>query len=244
MKKTKKFSIILILTLILPIFGSAKTIDKNPINNYVEFCRYDVGELSSTDTKDYIVIVAYDEKDKENIFDGLTDKERDEFLGNKTKEIFEYISKGENEKIEKMKIDNPKLSIIIQKKDVNKYSNFIENNTLCSQDYKLKTNDLTPYSYDTDTFVSNKYFRVSNDSGLAYADCLAEVRVDRDLINREVTIVGIDVSILRGSGKFAFNPTYNGNNTARLGWGYIGSDGYGYGHIDFKAHFNKTVDMF
>lgn len=39
-KKTKKFSIILILTLILPIFGSAKTIDKNPINNYVEFCRY------------------------------------------------------------------------------------------------------------------------------------------------------------------------------------------------------------
>lgn len=40
MKKTKKFSIIFILTLILPIFGSAKTIDKNPINNYVEFCRY------------------------------------------------------------------------------------------------------------------------------------------------------------------------------------------------------------
>lgn len=39
-EKNKKFSIILILTLILPIFGSAKTIDKNPINNYVEFCRY------------------------------------------------------------------------------------------------------------------------------------------------------------------------------------------------------------
>ncbi len=244
MKKAKKFLIILILILILPIFGNAKTIDKSSINNDIEFCRYDVGNLSSTNTKDYIVIVAYDEKDKENIFNGLTDKEKDEFLENKTKEIFEYISKGEHEKIEKMKIDNPKLSIIIQKKNINKYSDYIDNNIFYSQDYKVKSNDVKPYSNDTDTFVSNKYFRVSNDSGLAYADCLAEVRVDRDLINREVTIVGIDVTILRGRGRFAFNPTYNGNNTARLGWSYIGADGYGYGHIDFIAHFNTTVDMF
>ncbi|VFB15646.1 Uncharacterised protein [Urinicoccus massiliensis] len=208
------------------------------------YAKADDIQKSVVDTKDYNVIIAYDGEDEKDIFNGLKNEKKNDFIKNKIKEVFGYIAKGEFNKIQAMKKENPKLDIIIQKKDSNDNFDFVNNVNFPINENDLKKFNVVPYAHDTDTYVSNKYFSVSNDSGLAYADCLARVRVDRNLPSRRVTIVNISVSIQKSVGKFGFTPVYNGDNTARLGWGYIGLDGYGNGNIRFKAYFDKTVDMY
>ncbi|MBL7574418.1 hypothetical protein SAMN00017477_2096 [Peptoniphilus asaccharolyticus DSM 20463] len=193
---------------------------------------------------DYTVVVGYDEKDRNELFSGLTEKEKEEFLSNKTKEIFQCISEGEINKVEKLKKENPKLTIIVKRKNLEDDLHFLGDNKNLMNVFELKDNEIKPYSYDTDTYTSNKYFRVSNDSGLAYAECRAQVKVDRNLVNKQVTIVGINVSVDRSSGKFGFNPIYNGNNTARIAWAYLGIDGYGNGTINVVAYFDKNVELY
>lgn len=229
MKKIR--NILTLFILVLAFFSSI------PVSAKADYKNYESSEL-----KEYTVIVGYDEKDEEIIFNGLTEEERENFLEDKTKEVFECLSKNDNVKIDKLKQENPKLDIVIQKNGSEENS-FIVNNQLPENSIKLEENKIVPYSYDTDTYVSTKRFRVSND-GASYANCVAKVRVNRDLTNKQVTIVGIDVSVIESFGKFGFTPIYNGNNTAKLAWTYLGYDGYGNGTIYFTAHFNKTVDMY
>lgn len=238
MKKTK-----LLLPMFLVLFATlinvnAKNINPNNESSKLNNFNNNFERTINEDKRDYTVIIGYDEKDKNYIFNDLSDKDISDIINQMIQKVYLYISKADFESIEKMKIDNPKLSIILRK------NNLFENEYKHYNISEMPKDVVTPYSYDTDSFENNKYFRVANDSGLAYADCKATIRVDRDLKSKTVTIVNINVYVIEKMGKFAFNPTYHGNERAEIFWNYLGYDGFGDGEIFLKANYNKTVDMY
>lgn len=141
-----------------------------------------IGEVDKSEELDkYTVIIGYEDKDEEVIFSGLNEIEKEKFLEDKTNEVFDYLSKNENDKIIEMKNQNPKLDIIIQKSG-NEEDIFGMDSEFNGDSIKLEEYEIAPYAYDTDTYVSTKRFRVTNNR-TAFANCIAKVRIDRNLTN-------------------------------------------------------------
>lgn len=238
MKKIKLLLIVFVVLFATLINVNAKNITPNKESSKLNSYNNNIEKTTNVNKSDYTVIIGYDEKDKNYIFNGLADKDISDIMNQLIQKVYLYISKGDFENIEKMKIANPKLSIILRK------NNLFENENKHYSISEIPKDVVTPYSYDTDSFENIKYFRVANDSGLAYADCKATIRVDRDIKSKTVTIVNINVYVIEKMGKFAFNPSYHGNERAEIFWNYLGYDGFGDGEIFLKANYNKTVDMY